>query len=755
MLGRAENEIMRRGILAVAALVALAAGSGGWRQDDAALRDSLSRIEPWARTRWLTRRGLQDYYRANSWEPRPDSGLACVGRWSYGPSVKVSLRTTADDTIVCLARGSGASIIRFRSRDSLTLDLLSDIDCHGVVSRAIIQDTLVFCGMSQGGTGIEVWGVSDLTEPHRMSYVCLPPIMDIAVQDTFLYATGYVQDSLRVFNVADPRNPVQVGACADSGIRMCVAGVHCYLADQYGVNIVDVSDPSTPHRVGSIGGFEALSVAVRDTLLFVGTVRDYVFTFRIYNVRNPAAPVPVGTLADVEASDIYLPPTCDTVLYTPKLHVINIADPGHPRQVGFADCPGWDYGVTAVPALNYVLVADHWQGLVAVDIRQPTEPVVETIAFTADAAEDIVVRDSRAYVASYHAGVRILDVSDPAWPLTLGGYDSVGYTLPTHAVAASDSFAFTGWIWPHRFISIDVSDPGRPTRAGGCTITNSPEDMVLRDSLVYVAMWGGLQVVNVARPREPEMIGSIGTTRYTWGIDVEGDLAAVAHSFSLWLVDIEHPDSLYVAGMWEGDAKGVDIVDTIAYVTAPYTGCVALSIADPSAPYVLDSLHLTDTLWWNDIAVVGSLAYVGGERIWVVDVSDPRHLRLVRGASWTPPYLIRRLHYSAPYLYAASAEAGVCVLESTAVGVVEGPELIRHGSARASIRPNPASRYAVVPATSGLESIALRDVAGRRVRYDKPAGGPLTLDLAALPPGLYFCELRYSRGREVVKLIKR
>jgi hypothetical protein len=410
--------------------VAEAFGGGLSFQEHAAVQESLGNVEPWQRRQWLAERGLHDYYKATSWEPTADSGLKCVGRWSYGPSVKVSLRATADDTIVCLARGSGASIIRFRSRDSLTLDLLSDINCNGIVSRAIIDDTLVYCGMNQGGTGIEVWGVSNLTSPHRLSYVYLPPIMDMAVKDTLLFATGYVQDSLRVFNVADPRNPVQVGACSDSGYPMCVSGNYCYLADRGGINIIDVSNPTSPHRVGkaATGGI-ALSVAARDSLCFCG-VDD--ITLRVFNVNNPALPYQVGSLSGIEAHDIYLPTTCDTVLCTPKLHVINIASPASPRLIGFVDCPGWDNGVAIVPSLDHALVADDWQGLVCVDLRQPGTPVVDTIMYKADMAEDIEVQGRSAYVASYHAGFRILDVSDPTWPLALGGYDSVGYTLPTH-----------------------------------------------------------------------------------------------------------------------------------------------------------------------------------------------------------------------------------------------------------------------------------------------------------------------------------
>jgi len=54
-----------------------------------AVQESLREIEPWFRRRWLSERGLQDYYKQMSWKP-DSQGIRCIGRWSYGPSVKVS-----------------------------------------------------------------------------------------------------------------------------------------------------------------------------------------------------------------------------------------------------------------------------------------------------------------------------------------------------------------------------------------------------------------------------------------------------------------------------------------------------------------------------------------------------------------------------------------------------------------------------------------------------------------------------------------
>jgi hypothetical protein len=740
-------------ILTVVALVQLA---GAGMMDRRVIYDSLRDVEPWQRRQWLAERGMQDYYKATSWKPTTDSGLRCVGRWSYGPSVKVSMRTSADDTIVCLARGSGASIIRFRSEDSLTLDLLSDINCNGIVSRAIIDDTLVYCGMNQGGTGIEVWGVSDLTSPHRLSYVYLPPIMDIAVKDTFLYATGYVQDSLRIFNVADPRNPVQVGACSDSGYPMCVSGDYCYLADQYGLNIVDVSNPVSPHRIGGIGGFEALAVAVRDSLCYVGTYDGSDFTLRVYDVEDPAMPFPIGSFSGIEAHDIYVPPTCDTVLYTPKLHVINIANPANPRQIGFVDCPGWDYGVRVVPALNVALVADYADGLIAVDVSPPQVPAIDTLLFAADAAEDIHVDNDRAYVASRDAGLVVVDASDPAHPFVLGRCDSVGMSAEMMTATACESVAFIGWRWPQRFMSVDVHDPGRPEIAGGVQIFNPPQDMVLRDTFVYVAEQGRLQIINVARPRGLELVGSCILSAIGHNVDLRDSVAYVAMGSSgLVCIDIGNPEVPTAIGSWGGRSSGVSVTDAIAFVAGPYTGLVSLDVSDPTSPQLIDSLYLSDTLWWNDVRVSGSQAYVGGERVLTVDVADPADLA-VRG-SVTPPYIVERLTYSSPYLYAACLEAGVCVYESTAVGVVDRSSSSLSDAKLLKVEPNPVRGAVSVIGFNDKSRVNVFDAAGRdvskRVRLAHGAG-VVRLGIDRLPRGMYFVCETDGEIRNVVKFVK-
>ena len=739
-------------IFAACATASAIPAAGDW-QRDAAVRDSLQQIEPWFRPTWLAAHGFQDYYRQHSFKPESSQGIRCVGRWSFGPSVKVDVRATSDDTIICLARGSGASLIRFRSHDSLTLDLLSDINCSGVLSRAVIRDTLVYCGMSQGGTGIEVWGVSDLTAPHRLSYVYLSTVMDIAVKDSFLYAIGYQQDSLRIFNVADPRNPVQVGACADSGFSMCASGDYVYLAHQYGLYIVDVSNPANPHRAGSIGGDQALSVAVRDSICFFGTASN---GLRIYNVSNPVAPTLLGSLPGIQPADLYLPPTCDTVLYSPVFHAINIADLHNPRIIGQVSLPGWDYGVTAVPALNYALVADYFDGLVAVNLASTSAPVMDTSVFAAGTSNDICVDSQRAYVSQYFCGMRIVDVSDPTAPRTFGVADTTGYDPSTYTLAAADSFAYVGWSPRPYFRSFGVASPTAPVQAGGCELTNPPQDMALRDTLVYVAENARFQVVNVARPREPVLVGSCVLPFDSHDMDIEDTLAFVGNTTSLQIVNVARPANPVVVGEWGTYTTGVDVVDTIAYVACSF-GFAALNVANPSSPYVIDSL---DTgIWPWDVVVAGHVAYVGTKQIQAVDVSDPRNLRIA--GQWSAPDWVQRLCYAAPFVYAACQEGGVCILDTLDVGIAEQTDH-RPGEATVRVVPSVTGGLArlILPQPIEAQEVRIYSVSGGLVRHISAArvlasrDSEMPIDLSGLPEGVYVLTCRVGGSSSSAKVTK-
>jgi hypothetical protein len=734
-------------------LTAASLAASPW-QDDMALRDSMTAKGPLLGHRWLEKNGLEDYLLRQSWKPMTDSGLVCVGRWSYGPSLKVSLRVTADDTVVCLTRGSGASLIRFRSQDSVTLDLLGDVNFAGIPRRAILADTLVVAGIHSGGTGLEVHGVSNPAQPNLLSRVDLPVVNDIAVKDSLVYV-ACEDDTLRIYNIANPRLPVLVGSCRDScDLFMTQAGNYCYLVHVSGVNIVDVSDPASPHRSGHIGGGEPLAVCVRDTLCYV-TV--YQYGLRVWDISDVGSPQQVGSLPGPDALDIGMAATCDTVVYTPVFDAISVAQPTDPRLLGHVDIPEQlEYGVGIVPTLSYGLAAAYATGLVAVDIRNPAAPTLDTTVFSAGSVVDIDVAGNRAYLASDRTGMAILDVSNPAQPSLLGRLPLPRTNYLCRSVVADDSFAFLQWYQVPQFRSIDVSDPTRPTLAGGASVTNPPEDMVLRDSLVYAAEATVFEIVNVARPREPVLVGSC----FGDGVAiVVQDSFAYTAAGAIRITNIARPDSPFVVSTITGPrGSGLAIRDTFLYIPQAYDTLWVYSVSSPSAPRVLGFAPVGAHCW--DVALGESLAAVATVQGLVL-FSLGNAARPARLGSVTTPYDPRRVSYVAPYWYVAMFEAGVAIYETTSTAIGE-PVATRPQPRAFRVWPSVAAgnvRYALTGPVRNSD-IAVYDVTGVKLRsvllQANMKGGAAEgeMNLADLPAGVYVVRV-YSEGTNLTAKVVR
>ncbi|MCU0669972.1 MAG: hypothetical protein MUF70_11570, partial [Myxococcota bacterium] len=117
----------------------------------------------------------------------------------------------------------------------------------------------------------------------------------VAVQGTHLYV-GAGAAGLRVMDVSDPLQPVEVGALPteeSSVLDIALGGGYAYLAHaNEGLKIVDIGDPANPMLVGSLRlvGI-AYNVAVQGTLAFVTTGA---FGLRVVDVADPTAPREVG-----------------------------------------------------------------------------------------------------------------------------------------------------------------------------------------------------------------------------------------------------------------------------------------------------------------------------------------------------------------------------------------------------------------------------------------------------------------------------
>jgi hypothetical protein len=736
-------------------LAALMQLAGAGMMDQMSVRDSLSRVHPRMRASWLKERGLDDSYYTTF--RRPDSqGLLEVGRWSYGPSYDVDGRVTPNETLVALARGSGVSLIRFSRADSLQLEVLADINAPGLLNRVWVRDTLLYVGSA---AGLEIWNIADERNPSRLSWI-QTALNDFDVQDSLAYVIG-ADDSFKVYNVSDPASPVFRGACRDSGDDISVCNGYAYVGDRWGLYVIDVSNPASPHRVGSWGS-AIEQVLARGTLCYVTTFNPNQpgeITFHVLDVTTPANPVQIGSLDSAGGNDVDLVDTlafCSGEYNFNKLTVVSVADSTRPRLVGSAATPGWSMGIWASGLTQATFIGCDWEGLQVFDTRNPAQPVRDTFLLGADMSVDICVDNGRAYVANSRAGLKILDVSDPTRPSSLGSYDTAGQAPDMRTAVAEDSLAFVGWGRP-ALLTVDVSDPTHPVAAGGCdSVTNLPEDMVLRDSFVYVAEQSFLQVVNVARPREPVLVGSCVLSGYSGDLALVDTIAYLSGPV-LTAVNVAEPDSPRVVSTWSRGVSGLDVVDTILYAVGQDAQFWTLSVANPTAPWPLDSIHLP-SYDGEDVVVIGSTAYASENVIRIIDVSDPSNLRLIGQAS--VPYWTPRLCYAAPYLYACCAEGGVCILETVPTGVAESKPARLNGR-QLALSPSVTAGQLTMDAlaVAGSSELTVYDVAGKEVlRLQMPAQrngltGRWPVDLSRLSAGVYVLRLAGSGVSQTGKIV--
>jgi hypothetical protein len=725
-----------------------------------AVMDSLSEVHPRLRGRWLNERGLEmpGINAPLSLTPDSDSGgLRLVGKFGRGPSVEV----TGRDSLVFLSLGSQVAIINFA--DPGNPEVLSEPQAMGLVTQAAVRDSFLYIGCMTGQAGIEVWNIADPRNPVLRSRT--PTLLsDFCIRDTFLYLTQLLSgpnDTFKIYSIADPENVYLLGACPDSGDAVTVTNNTAFLADRWGLYALDVSDPRNPRRVGSYPGVP-ISVEARGNILcvsFMAPNRPDWLQFEVLDVSVPAAPRRLGFLSDAGGYDCYLADTLAFLsgYYTGghEFRVLNIADSTRPSVVGTCSTAGNNFGVWADPRRSVALVADHSRGGMAViDIRHPTQPVADTMVLVASNASDIAVVGDYALVANWLAGLKVLDISDPAGPYEVAGLDSLGDSPATEAVAWRDSFAFADWSPPPRLRTISMADPGNPAVVGGCPEhEGGPKAIVLRDTLVYTAGRYRFQVVNVADPRNPVRVGVLVHT----GVPSDLVLSETLAIASRLIVNIADPTTPKALGTFPVGGNGCAIRDTLAFYPATYDSFLVYSIADPMQPRRVSSIRFSEGHVWNSgVQMLDSLVYIGGDFIHVVDIRDPTSPREV--GSWLPPYKVGRLRYHAPYLYATCLMAGVSILEPLQIGVTE-PSRTVVGKVGSIIRPTPCRDYtrlefAGPSRVTGTWRVV--DATGRTTLNGAFCSGMkrVRIRMDGQAPGVYFLEVTAPQGRVVHKFVK-
>jgi hypothetical protein len=452
------------------------------------------------------------------------------------------------------------------------------------------------------GTGnLEIIDIRSPANPTRVSrYNMAEYSQGIAVAGDYAYVADG-RAGLQVIDISKPAQPRQIGSFAPTSHRFAgialdwiesaftgveVVGNHCYVAELFlrvghgtriigsSVQIIDISAPSKPQRVGStpIGAYDVL--------------RQYQFGSHVQGmVLSGKHLLVAGGRAGLQTVDISQPAVTQVI--------------GHLHPGGYAP------QVTLASNHAYIAEQRRWTGsnevlggLRIIDVGDPANPTLIGGDDVGDAT-DVAVSGTNACVLA-EGSVHIFDVTNPANPRRAGAYSS-GADLAKvavtgrHAYVVAKPYSNGGGLHV-----ITFTNPASPQRIGGYDPGGVAYDVALAGNYAYIAQG----------PRQTS------TNTIAGGLQV---------------IDISDPAKLRRAGAYdvEGSAFGVTVSGSFAYLVGEGIGLHILEVTNPANPRRIGADETIDPA--EAVAVSGNYAYVMDweARLHVLDISDPAQPRRI------------------------------------------------------------------------------------------------------------------------------
>jgi len=459
----------------------------------------------------------------------------------------------------------------------------------GIVRDVALSQDIAYVANGEGG--LRVIDISIAAQPNEIGRYETPgAAQGVATAGQYVYVAEsprweeeggswqLVGGGLRIFNVADPSMPLDVGF-EDTDWRphdVVLAHDHAYLAEQPvwdqelsdyvggGVAVVDISEPTSP---STISAYETPGWASRITV-----ADGYVY------------------LAD-----------------WPDLRVIDVSDPESLSEEGFWSTGGGVHDLVVLD--NHAYVASPGVGLYILDVNDPAVPTPIGLAGMPGVAQTVAVADDCAYVGLRKGGLSIADVSDPEAPSDLGAYDTVGQALAVE-VAGSHAYVADGG-----FTAVNISHPVHPGAVGDLKVPEWLDDVAVAGDYAFLA--AGFHVVDIS---DPEALTEVASCDLPWRaqtVEVDGDYVYLTdEAVGLRVMDVSNPISPteVVSCTTSGPAHDLAVEADYAYIADGESGLVVVDVSDPTSANSISVCPLPGSA--DGVAAAGRYAYVAGSAVW-------------------------------------------------------------------------------------------------------------------------------------------
>ncbi len=258
------------------------------------------------------------------------------------------------------------------------------------------------------------------------------------------------------------------------------------------------------------------------------------------------------------------------------------------------------------------------------------------------------------FIATGQDGLEIIDIIDKTSPVYISRFESSGQAKKVDVQYPNVFLAdFAGGV-----VRANFTDPDSLIRNGLYNIQVQANDVAVSGNLVFVADQSGFLILDnsvsdslLSLNRSELFIGS----NY---VVARRDTAFITNSENLYIIDASIPQAPEIITQYQtpGDAQGVAVVDTFAFIADGGEGVFALSISDPSNPAFLSRYDVGQSIV-TAVEAIDSTIFIGTQSGEVIALEFNESDALVSLYTFNiTDVSVNHLHYTGPYLFAATSD---------------------------------------------------------------------------------------------------
>ena len=469
--------------------------------------------------------------------------------------------------------------------DPKTPKLLGTIDILGSAPGISISGNIAY--IANGNEGLQIFDISDRTKPIKIGYMDTPGYAsDITIKGSDVFISGrdfgvqiidvnqptyplivssipiftydliikiqnnkaYIgggNKGVSIFDITKINNPILEGVF-DSSEYIYDIDVNnlgnAIIIDSYGsIQIIDLDTPKKPQTLSQINISKGLGKCVKGYNQIFAAGHSDIFIIDTMIKDKPS----ISASIHFSCSDFVVIGYRAYIVEDSTFSIVDISDPQETKVLSELKTDVTNCKRIIISANNAYLIGE--TGIQVIKIPDPNSPI-EVVTDTKPIkiglieisnCKDISVYGNKLYV-SYRDKLQIIDIRDPQQPIMNGLVEYNYYSNGIRKLLISNNYAYVAGTTT--LTTIDIKNSMEPRIVHSVTelCYSDERGIAFDDNIIYLTDERvGIYAIDITKPEQPVIIGSVDTYGVTQGgICIFDDTAYLGTSIGLEVVNL-------------------------------------------------------------------------------------------------------------------------------------------------------------------------------------------------------------------------